>query len=132
MNKPRVNRPAVAEWVTALRSGDYKQGHNQLGVQYADGRAEYCCLGVACEIFTERLKLDRTVSPSSGRIRYNDNGDVLPSAVMTHLGFTMSNPEVWQDDQGFTVDLAQLNDDLGMSFAGIADVIEREFLGGDQ
>lgn len=34
-----------AKWVAALRSGDYKQGKNQL----CDGAA-YCCLGVLCEV----------------------------------------------------------------------------------
>ena len=38
------------EWVTALRSGDYKQGEGMLRQVLDDNTEAYCCLGVLCEI----------------------------------------------------------------------------------
>jgi len=40
-----VNKQLKAEWVKALRSGEYKQG--RLRLQRGDS---YCCLGVLCEV----------------------------------------------------------------------------------
>ncbi len=42
------------QWITALRSGEYKQGHGAL--QDAIG---YCCLGVACVLFGQNLPVHR-------------------------------------------------------------------------
>lgn len=36
------------QWVEALESGKYKQGHQQL--KEDDGETGYCCLGVLCDI----------------------------------------------------------------------------------
>ena len=36
------------EWVDALRSGKYDQGHGQLREQNS-----FCCLGVLCDIYSE-------------------------------------------------------------------------------
>lgn len=36
-----------SEWVSALRSGKFKQGTAQLKREIGDGTFEYCCLGVA-------------------------------------------------------------------------------------
>lgn len=38
-------------WITALESGDYRQGTNNL-----KSNNSYCCLGVACELFKEKGK----------------------------------------------------------------------------
>ena len=37
----------VDEWLEALESGKYKQGHGQL---YNDANDSYCCLGVGCHL----------------------------------------------------------------------------------
>lgn len=41
----KLPAPFKAEWLAALRSGDYKQGQN-----YLKTRDGMCCLGVACDI----------------------------------------------------------------------------------
>src|ERR1044071_1366611 len=44
-----MNDDIKAEWVAALRSGDYVQGNGRL--RFYDGRKDqesYCCLGVLC------------------------------------------------------------------------------------
>ena len=35
-----------AQWIAALRSGEYTQGHNHLRT----GNGYYCCLGVLCMV----------------------------------------------------------------------------------
>lgn len=37
------------QWIDALRSGEYKQGHNCLQ-SHRDGGDRFCCLGVACAV----------------------------------------------------------------------------------
>ncbi len=44
MNKIELPKEFRTEWLTALRSGLYKQGKNLL----VDDNGKYCCLGVAC------------------------------------------------------------------------------------
>lgn len=39
------------EWVNALRSGEYVQGHFKLKQIDGDGEVEHCPWGVACEIY---------------------------------------------------------------------------------
>lgn len=51
MNKP--TKEQIEQWVSALRSGKYKQTKGAL--QNQDG---YCCLGVACDLFIPQYKLD--------------------------------------------------------------------------
>lgn len=41
------------DWIDALRSGKYVQGHSKL---YSDGK--YCCLGVLCRVAGIKLKND--------------------------------------------------------------------------
>lgn len=42
------------KWVSALRSGDYKQGKYQL----RDNNNQYCCLGVLCVVSNKKLSED--------------------------------------------------------------------------
>jgi len=41
-----INRIVKKKWLTALRSGKFKQGRHSL----RNSGKEYCCLGVLCEI----------------------------------------------------------------------------------
>ena len=49
----KPTKAAIRKWVAALRSGEYKQTIGTL--QNSHG---HCCLGVACEIFTDKYKRD--------------------------------------------------------------------------
>lgn len=42
-----------AKWVKALRSGRYKQGTGKLRKR-KDGKLQYCCLGVACNLIDNK------------------------------------------------------------------------------
>lgn len=43
-----------AEWLTALRSGEYKQVEGYLKREREDGEVGYCCLGVLCDVIAKR------------------------------------------------------------------------------
>lgn len=106
----------VEKWVKALRSGDYKQGQFNLN---KDGK--FCCLGVACELFKDELKLEVTVirvgRANYGATKYNGVASDLPEEVMNYLG--LKSP--YGNFRGGS--LAALND-VGTSFNEIADLIE--------
>lgn len=93
-----------AKWIAALRSGDYKQGHQVL---YRGGEHDtYCCLGVACVV------AGVAASQISGCSFINTDTDAVPSQLK---GLTRTNtlPGV----------LSEMNDD-GKPFREIANWIE--------
>ncbi len=106
-----------AEWVAALRSGNYQQttGMLRTEVEYT----AFCCLGVACaiaELPTNRYG-EWNVDP------YHTGG----VEVGNYLGETLLPAEIEKmlnlsgDYQNV---LARMNDDYGNTFADIADYIE--------
>lgn len=133
---------ARAAWSAALRSGEYAQG--QLQLRRGD---EFCCLGVACDLY-QRLE-------GVGQWRHDDDGDVgfapvddeaeyhlLPWEVQEWLGVgenaacdvsvetltRLTGPDVTAlvtelSPEDGPVTLAGLNDN-GATFAQIADVID--------
>jgi hypothetical protein len=120
-----VNREAVAEWVAALRSGEYTQGTGALKQDNEQG-TRHCCLGVACEVFAERLGLTERVSQAGTHLFDNFEGN-LPPDVQAHLGLHGASPYV-NTSPGKEVSLVRMNDDCGKTFAEIADAIERTYL----
>jgi len=125
-----VNQEIKAQWVAALRSGEYEQGQGALN---SDGK--FCCLGVLCELAVNAGVTTRA---------YNDNGEtvwascgpfletqILPYAVQQWAALDGGNPAVSLDGCDFPT-LAELNDGLNdgehdyppYSFDQIADLIE--------
>lgn len=47
-----AQKQRIKWWIEALESGYYKQGQNFLLTLTPSGRTLYCCLGVACEIYS--------------------------------------------------------------------------------
>ena len=45
-----MDKELKKRWLTALRSGEYKQGQGWLCTTSEKGAAEYCCLGVLSEL----------------------------------------------------------------------------------
>lgn len=89
------------KWVEALRSGEYKQGKDQLR-----GGDRFCCLGVACEV--------------SG-LPYNPEDGALGDEVRDWLGLV----DMWGVLTGGTGEtLTNLNDNLDYTFDQIATLIE--------
>lgn len=114
------------KWVAALRSGKFSQGKFTL----RNLEDEYCCLGVAGELYRYRFGFKW----KKERAYYTLRGEhlTLPHHAMVWLGLASSNGEFVQD--GVTKTLSMLNDE-GASFDEIADLIESEpeglFVGDD-
>lgn len=105
----------IRAWVAALRSGEFAQGKDLL--RKGDN---FCCWGVACELHR------RTV----GTIRWDEGRfgigiSMPPQLVHNWLGAEGGTSQL--SDKGLS--LADMND-AGYSFSQIADIIEREYLGG--
>lgn len=130
----RMRADVKAQWVTALRSGEYRQGKHVLHNVNAD---TYCCLGVLCDLAVKAGVL------SGGRQEYNSaadgdievygaNGDrhdkggvTLPIEVIEWAGVIDDNPNVDTDEDG-DGSLAGLNDEYNYTFAQLADLIEEQ------
>ncbi len=122
-----MNEDVKTEWVKRLRSGDYPQTKEHL----RDDNG-YCCLGVLCEVAREAnvVTYERIEGGTAVFHRYDGETGALPTSVRLWAGVSGSNPltDVYEEEDGTgsRLTLAELNDNLGMSFAEIADVIERD------
>jgi hypothetical protein len=105
-------KEAIAKrWVRALRSGEYRQARRVL---WRKGRGEsdsFCCLGVLTDLYVR-----------SGGSESGWGDEVLTQRVQEWAGLKFPNGNIPFAD----ICLSRMNDE-GHSFAGIADVIEREW-----
>jgi hypothetical protein len=118
-NVSKIKDPEVkAKWVTALRSGNYKQGEGRLRSQSwigtGWGQPEFCCLGVLCDILKPSgwclNNTEHSFSEGKSRQRNYPN-----EKVMKELGIYPSAMKK----------LGSLNDDDRLDFNKIADYIEK-------
>lgn len=136
----KMNPEVKALWIEALLSGDYKQGKSWLKQVHDDGPAEYCCLGVLCDLAEKAGIVTSTEEPNTqgGRVvRYSSSGNeeysevtVLPETVADWADFKWQSggivgPSQYGDFEGGQ-SLVSLNDN-GASFEHIAGVIEEMF-----
>ena len=140
-----VNKEAIAEWVTALRSGNYEQTTGQLvsTIKVGDGIAYgYCCLGVACSVFAERVGLTHD-DDGEWFVWTEDDGSRqgegmnLPRQVADLLGVDVMSPDVKVSDPSepkgwYSASLIELNDEEHFDFNQIADAIEFTWLRDDK
>ena len=100
--KPEIK----AQWLAALRSGDYQQGKSLL--HYED---RFCCLGVLCDLYAK----DTGNTWESDGLAYTMHGSdqMLPPQAQEWAGLGVFNP----------MDLAGRNDN-GATFEELAEVIE--------
>jgi hypothetical protein len=140
---PELNKEAIAEWVDALRSRRFDQATETLVSRTDDGRMSYCCLGVACEVFADRVGLwlgaDGNGDPT---YRHENDGVVvggfggykgptaLPEPLRKFLGFENSDP-ILRPENDIFLTCIHMNDEKMASFDEIADAIERTYLRGD-
>lgn len=119
-----MNQEIKAQWVAALRSGEYQQGKAALHSFDEDGHAQFCCLGVLCDL-SAKAGVGVEVLELEGSVLYDRFQDFLPTVVMKWAGLENSVGRLpgRDTDEGA---LYQLNDS-GFPFSAIADVIEREF-----
>ena len=110
-----MNADIKAQWVAALRSGDYKQTHGTL----REGDA-FCCLGVLCNLHAQAHPEFAAMQDSASV--YMGAGAVLPEAVTRWAGLS--------DQRGNFVTIGRndgrlaAHNDVGRTFAEIADAIE--------
>lgn len=149
-----VNEVNMDTFLKALRSGEFNQVTGTLcGVDYGTGEVQgYCCLGVGSEIV--HRESDGLVHKfvDGGDVSYNGNRLLAPIELLDWLGIPEASRE--DDDSGWNIKFfkaesvltreeyfgsdfelldtvasaTELNDDMGVSFEGIADVFENEFL----
>ena len=116
-------KQARAEWVKALRSGEFEQNRGSLN---CDGALD--SLGVACEVH-RRLVTKSAPWDESGV--YLDHDDHLPPEVVEWLGLASNSGELVErlpvpglPDLRMSTDLEECNDTARMTLPQIAGLIE--------
>ena len=122
--------PNQKKWIAALRSGKYRQTRGRLND--ADG---FCCLGVACDVFDPTgWKQSFPHSAKIGVMHIHGSLNTMPSEVVDFYGFYDCLGGVYDKlncfgklkiGNGVIYSCVDMNDDRGMMFDEIADVIER-------
>lgn len=107
----------LKSWVRALRSGKYSQGQNTL--RFKDNKIDkFCCLGVACEIYSKKIEKLSCIKYTNGYYKYNTTDRYLPSKVARAFGLSTQQQK----------SLADLNDYSGLNFDEIADYVENNII----
>lgn len=111
----KMNPEIKAEWVAALRSGEYKQGKRYL--RSVD--EEFCCLGVLCDLYAKDQGVDDWSIDVMGRY-----GDELPAPeVATWAALDVYDPQITVNGK---TGCCSMHNDNGATFAQIADAIEAQ------
>ena len=122
-----MNPEIKAQWLAALRSGEYEQGKMVLS-----NSGQYCCLGVLCELAF--LAGGIVTKDSTGAdVRYGTETGLLPFEVQKWAGLKESNPSVSINGELYAI--AGVNDGTELSdgswleartFSKIADLIDAQ------
>lgn len=110
-----MNKKIKKQWISALRSGKYKQGQKKLCYGNQNG-TRYCCLGVLSLLAVENGVCSR-------RTAFAKNESLTPS-VSTWSGIQTNEPQIVYN--GGNRYLTSLNDDEKLSFNELADLIEKQ------
>lgn len=113
-----MNNEIKQRWVSALRSGEYKQARGSLR---RDNR--FCCLGVLCDLYGKEKGIEWVSDGDHGFVFLESNG-TLPTEVMEWADLPNHNPDIDYPDP-YVNCIAELND-YGVDFEEIADVIEAQ------
>jgi len=122
-----MNQYVKNKWITALRSGEYKQ----TGGRLRKGDC-YCCLGVLTDLYDKDIQNDHHEwYEEDGRYIYSSDGGTveatLPESVMKWADLIECNPTVLEERMGQPVtSLAYLNDKEELDFNQLADIIEKQ------
>lgn len=131
-----MNAELKAKWLTALRSGEYRQGEECL---FSPQDTSYCCLGVLCDVSGVGQWDDRAYYV----VEDDASGHLLPGNMALDIFGTMegvpngydalvdyANQDgtlPFKNRDGYTESLTGLNDSGDFTFNQIADVIEWAF-----
>ena len=122
-----MNQDVKQKWITALRSGEYKQTCGRL--RKGDS---YCCLGVLTDLYDKDKDINcHAWYEEDGQYGYESDGGTveatLPESVMKWADLDDPNPRVREDRMGEPLtSLAYLNDNDGLDFNQLADIIEKQ------
>lgn len=132
----------IRDFVTALRSGEYAQGREQLSRTDAEtGEVTYCCEGVALERYGSALGYEVTRT-QSGALHGRDPELVYGggSTLTAPMRFWRDMGMLVSDASSFRIDVSSRDgkdfvfysdmNDNGFTFPQIADLIEWQFLSG--
>jgi hypothetical protein len=125
----KMNQEVKAKWLTALRSGEYKQ--TQYSLKDNQG---FCCLGVLCDVYSKEFpEFKWEFDAKLGRYRFDREYTSLPSEVGAWAGILANHgdaPVILSDEEADirsrNSNLMDLNDDLSFDFNQIADIIEAQ------
>lgn len=125
-----MNAEIKRQWIADLRSGEFTQGRT-----YLHQSDKMCCLGVLCHRAAEAGKVSTTTS-NLGVVRYGSSESLLPGEVVAwaEISERADNPNTdgFLDGHAYVkvdkdlVALVELNDNLGWTFAQIADALETD------
>ena len=115
-----------AEWIAALRSGEYKQRSG--GLRHGD---TYCCLGVLCEIAVKHGIISTKKASSLSNIYLYDGSVGAPPQSLVQWAFGTESyiprdKYVVHTDTFGSRNLIFYNDVAGYTFNQIADLIEKD------
>lgn len=111
--KPKIK----AQWVAALRSGDYKQGIRRL----RSAEDDFCCLGVLCNLHAQAHP--EIAAKQSTKMSYMGR-DALPHTdVYMWAGLSINAELTIGNLRGYS---PEYMNDQGKTFAQIADAIEAQ------
>lgn len=114
-----MNKDVKRQWVSALRSGEYEQGHGLLEVG-----GKFCCLGVLCDLAVKAGLVERKYFDRSGGISFMDPNDPVDG------GPAGRPPQVVLEWAGLDAvsegRLIRLNDIERLPFKEIANFIEEK------
>ena len=113
------------KWIDSLRSGNYEQGQRYLRTDKG-----FCCLGVACDLYSKETgKVEWKKNSNLSNLYYfGENGFDLPRKVSNWLGLSGSSGGFYSTGKQaaqFDSSLAVLND-TGSDFTEIANLIASE------
>jgi len=127
-----MNSEIKAQWIAALESGEYKQCRNSLTKVSEDGTTQgHCCLGVLTELAVAAGITTRVGVSESHSVQYSDDNEydghttaLPPLSVQRWAELSDNNPIVKLNAVPHA--LAELNDEIGLSFPEIADLIREQ------
>ena len=132
---PEETRAHRMIWATALRERELEPGVGQLRhspneVNNLAHEVTWCPLGIACQVFLEETGVGEWLWPDEFNIPGFEGylgdcrDDLLPIPVQHWYGLTDNEASFKQGEQ--QVSISSLNDEDGVSFSEIADLIENE------
>lgn len=144
-------KPVIEKWVAALESGEYTQTEGTLQrinrKYHDDPEVGFCCLGVLCDLAVKEGVIEPPTPNVSGiKNTFDGNNSDLPESVRVWAGLPEANPTVDITSLGLVVEryiaeedryveevdkeesLAELNDEHGLGFHTIAQILRENYL----